>query len=201
MATGTSSPHVAIKGDVLSCLLTLENWAMEPTCRSRLAAAYFEPNGTVPVSNWTFPSRAEEATEPPPGLLESLNVASRYVGRNQFDYLVELESEEVVRSLSPDFKRLGTVKCRGVIVTALSSDPQFDFVSRFFAPAEGIDEDPVTGSAHCSLAEYWGERLNKAKMVGYQASARGGIVHVEVRGERVMLGGEGVIFAEGELMF
>lgn len=147
-----------------------------------------------------FPIKAEKSTDPPPGLLESLNVSPGYVGRNQFDYLVEVESEAVVRSLVPDFKRLATVKCRGVIVTARSSDPQFDFVSRFFAPTAGIDEDPVTGSAHCCLADYWGKRLNKTNMVGYQASARGGVVHVEVRGERIMLGGEGVIFAEGELV-
>lgn len=157
-----------------------------------------ERNG--PRFQLDFPLKAEERTEPPPGLLESLNVASPYVGRNKFDYLVEVESEAVVRSLAPDFKRLATLKCRGVIVTARSSDLQFNFVSRFFAPAAGIDEDPVTGSAHCCLADFWGKRLNKTKMIGYQASARGGIVHVEVRGERVMLGGEGVIFAEGELL-
>lgn len=146
-----------------------------------------------------FPIKAEEATEPPPGLFESLNVSSRYVGRNQFDYLVEVESEAALRSLAPDFKRLATVECRGVIVTACSDDPKYDFVSRFFAPAAGIDEDPVTGSAHCCLADFWGKRLNKTKMIGHQISARGGVVHVEVRGERVMLGGEGVIFAQGEL--
>lgn len=147
-----------------------------------------------------FPIKPEEATAPPPGLLESLSVASRYVGRNKFDYLVEIESEAVVRNLVPDFKCLTSVKCRGVIVTARSDDPQYDFVSRFFAPAAGIDEDPVTGSAHCCLADFWGKRLNKKKMVGHQVSARGGIVHVELRGERVMLGGEGIIFAQGEIV-
>ncbi len=146
-----------------------------------------------------FPIKPEAATEPPGGLLESLGVASRYVGRNEFDYLVEVESEAALRDIAPDFKRLAAVNCRGVIVTALSDDPQFDFVSRFFAPAVGIDEDPATGSAHCCLAEYWRRRMNKAKMVGYQASRRGGGVCVEVRGERVVLGGEGVIVAEGEL--
>ena len=84
-----------------------------------------------------------------------------------------------------------------MVVTARSDNPQFDFVSRFFAPAVGVNEDPVTGSAHCLLAPYWGARLGKSKMVGYQASSRGGIVQVELRGERVMLGGEGVVFARG----
>jgi PhzF family phenazine biosynthesis protein len=147
-----------------------------------------------------FPIKAAEATKPPTGLIESLGARARYVGRNKFDYLVEVESDAVVRSLSPDFKRLATIECRGLIVTARSDDPKFDFVSRFFAPAAGIDEDPVTGSAHCCLADYWGRLLHKTKLVGYQASSRGGVVHVEVQGDRVLLGGEGVIVAQGELL-
>lgn len=147
-----------------------------------------------------FPLKAAATVQPPEGLLESLGVTSRSVGRNEFDYLVEVESETTLRGVAPDYKRLAGVNCRGVIITSLSDDPQFDFVSRFFAPAVGIDEDPVTGSAHCCLADFWSRRLNKAKLIGYQASPRGGIVYVEVRGERVQLGGEGVIVAEGELM-
>jgi PhzF family phenazine biosynthesis protein len=147
-----------------------------------------------------FPVTAADAAIAPAGLIESLNIEPKQVGRNRFDYLVELESESAVRSVAPDFKQLATVTCRGVIVTARSDDPQFDFVSRFFAPAVGIDEDPVTGSAHCSLADYWGPRLGKTKMIGYQASQRGGIVYVELRGNRVILGGDAVIFAAGTLM-
>lgn len=130
---------------------------------------------------------------------EALDVAPRHVGQSKFDFLIEVESEKVVRSIAPDFNRLASVKCRGVIVTARSDNPQFDFVSRFFAPAVGVNEDPVTGSAHCLLAPYWGARLGKSKMVGYQASARGGVVQVEVRGERVLLDGEGVVFASGNI--
>ena len=147
-----------------------------------------------------FPIIVEEKTEPPAGLIESLNVQTRYIGRNKFDFLVEVESESVVRGLVPDFKQLTTVKCRGVIVTARSDSAQFDFVSRFFAPAAGIDEDPVTGSAHCCLAEFWGKRLGKTEMVGYQDSARGGPVEVKVQGDRVFLVGEAVIVAQGELL-
>ncbi len=147
-----------------------------------------------------FPVTAAEPAVAPAGLIESLHIEPKHIGRNRFDYLVELESESVVRSVAPDFKQLAKVTCRGVIVTARSDDPQFDFVSRFFAPAAGIDEDPVTGSAHCSLADYWGRRLGKTKMIGYQASQRGGIVHVELRGNRVILGGDAVIFAAGTLM-
>ena len=161
-----------------------------------------------------FPSLTITACEPPPALLAALGVAARFVGRGRFDYLVEVESESAVRGIAPDFKLLATIDCRGVIVTALSDaariptihndtadgdDVRFDFVSRFFAPALGIDEDPVTGSAHCLLAPYWGQRLGKTAMVGYQASSRGGTVYVETRGDRVLLEGEGVVFATGEL--
>jgi PhzF family phenazine biosynthesis protein len=147
-----------------------------------------------------FPVTAADSAVAPAGLIESLNIEPKYVGRNQFDYLVELESESAVRSVAPDFKQLATVTCRGVIVTARSDDPQFDFVSRFFAPAAGIDEDPVTGSAHCTLADYWGPRIGKTKMIGYQASRRGGIVHVELRGNRVILAGDAIIFGTGTLI-
>jgi PhzF family phenazine biosynthesis protein len=146
-----------------------------------------------------FPLINVEPCSAPPRLLDSLGVTARFVGRSKFDVLVEVDSESVLRAIAPDFKRLATISCRGVIATARSDHPQFDFVSRFFAPAVGFDEDPVTGSAHCSLAPYWGERLGKTKMIGYQASARGGIVHVEAHRDRVLLGGEGVIFATGVL--
>jgi PhzF family phenazine biosynthesis protein len=150
-----------------------------------------------------FPSLTADACAAPAGLLEGLGVAAAapaYVGRGRFDYLVELADERAVRGVAPDFKRLAGVDCRGVIVTARSDDAErFDFVSRFFCPALGVDEDPVTGSAHCMLATHWAPRLGKAAMVGYQASARGGTVHVELRGERVALGGEGVVFASGEI--
>ena len=146
-----------------------------------------------------FPIKPAVAAAPPPALIESLGAAPKYVGKSDFDYLLELDSEDVLRKLAPNFRELGVVKCRGVIVTAASASPQFDFVSRFFAPAAGIDEDPVTGSAHCCLADYWSKLLGKTTLVGYQASARGGVVQVEVRGDRVLLGGEGVVVAEGQL--
>jgi PhzF family phenazine biosynthesis protein len=147
-----------------------------------------------------FPLKPAEPATPPVGLVEALNVRPIYIGRNQYDFLVELESEPALRGVAPDFKLLAKVDCRGIIVTAASEDPRFHFVSRFFAPAAGIDEDPVTGSAHCCLADFWGRRLGKAKMTGFQASRRGGIVHVEVRDDRVILGGNAVIVAKGELI-
>jgi predicted PhzF superfamily epimerase YddE/YHI9 len=147
-----------------------------------------------------FPALFVQPSAPPPDLLESLNAAEAvFVGQSKFDFLVQVESAKVVRHLAPDFARLAKVKCRGVVVTAQSDDPKFDFMSRFFAPVVGVNEDPVTGSAHCLLAPHWASRLGKVKMVGYQASPRGGIVHVEHRADRVILGGEAVIFSTGEI--
>jgi PhzF family phenazine biosynthesis protein len=147
-----------------------------------------------------FPLKPEGATEAPPGLVEALGVSPSYVGKNQFDYVVEVESEGVLRSMAPDFKKLATVPLRGVIVTSKSSDPEFDFVSRFFAPASGVDEDPVTGSAHCCLGDFWRKRLGKNEFLAYQASARGGVVRVRVTKDRAFLGGKAVIVAKGELL-
>lgn len=104
-----------------------------------------------------------------------------------------------MRAAAPDFRRLGTVEARGVILTACSADPGFDFVSRFFAPAAGVDEGPVTGSAHCCLADHWGGRLGKPATTGYQASRRGGAVRVAVAGDRVTLGGRAVLVVRGSV--
>ncbi len=147
-----------------------------------------------------FPLKPEQAAAPPPGLQEALGVELQYVGKSQFDFLVEVASESVMRGLAPDFKRLAKVDVRGTIVTSRSADPRFDFVSRFFAPGAGIDEDPVTGSAHCCLADFWRKRLGKSEFVAYQASARGGIVRVKVKGDRAFLGGQAIIVAKGELL-
>ncbi len=148
-----------------------------------------------------FPAKLAVAEEPPPNLLPALGVDhANYVGRNAFDYLVEVDSEATVRGLSPDHNALRQVKVRGVIVTARSSNPEFDFVSRFFAPGSGVDEDPVTGSAHTALGPYWGDRLGKSEFTAYQASARGGVVKVRLAGERVILGGQAVTVMTGELL-
>jgi PhzF family phenazine biosynthesis protein len=146
-----------------------------------------------------FPATPAQAADPPPDLLPALGVSAKYVGRNRFDYLVEVESERLLRQMAPDFKRLASVPVRGTIVTSRSSDPQFDFVSRFFAPAAGVDEDPVTGSAHCCLGDFWSKRLGKNELMAYQASPRGGVIRVRVRDGRVFLGGKAVTVAAGEL--
>ena len=146
-----------------------------------------------------FPTTPPAESPPPSGLLEALGVSAEYVGRNQFDYLVEVEAEDTVRQMDPDFARLTQIDVRGVIVTARSATPQYDFVSRFFAPRAGVDEDPVTGSAHCCLGPYWQERLGKHEFTAFQASARGGVVHVRVAGDRTFLGGQAVTVLRGEL--
>jgi PhzF family phenazine biosynthesis protein len=146
-----------------------------------------------------FPLKPEEATEAPPGLLEALGVSAKHVGKNQFDYLVEVESEATLRGMAPDFKRLAILPVRGIIATSRSTDPKFDFVSRFFAPGAGIDEDPVTGAAHCCLGDFWSKRLGKSEFVAFQASTRGGVVKVRVTKGRAFLSGKAVTVAKGEL--
>ncbi len=136
----------------------------------------------------------------PAGLIEALGVPVKYVGKNQFDYLVEVESEDIVRNINPDFSLLLSVAARGIIVTSLADSDEYNFVSRFFAPNVGVYEDPVTGSAHCCLSPFWSKRLGKDELVGYQASARGGVVKVRLSGDRVYLGGQAVTVLRGELV-
>jgi PhzF family phenazine biosynthesis protein len=148
-----------------------------------------------------FPAAPPHPAEPHPDLLPALGIeAPRYVGGSRWDVLVEVESEPAVRALQPDIAALRRVPMRGVIVTARSDSLEHDFVSRWFGPAVGVDEDPVTGSAHCVLAPFWAERLGRDELTGYQASARGGVVRVRVRGERVGLGGRAVTVLRGELV-
>ena len=146
-----------------------------------------------------FPARPAAPAPPPAGLAEALGAPLLFVGRGVDDYLVLLDGPAAVRNLAPDFPALAATGARGVIVTAPSDEEGADFISRFFGPAVGINEDPVTGSAHCALAPFWAERLGKAAMTGYQASARGGWVAVRVEGDRVRLGGSAVTVLRGEL--
>ncbi len=147
-----------------------------------------------------FPAKREESAPMPSGLAEALGATPKYVGRNQFDYLVEVDAEETVRSLAPNHAALAALPVRGVIVTSRAASAAYDFVSRFFAPGSGVAEDPVTGSAHCALGPFWQARLGKTELVGYQASARGGVVRVRVAGDRVKLGGKAVTVLRGELL-
>lgn len=131
---------------------------------------------------------------------EALGVEVVFVGGSKYYMLAAVESADVVRSLQPDFRRVGELPTKGLIVTARADDAKFDFISRFFAPALGVNEDPVCGSAHCCLAPYWAERLEKRDLMAYQASARGGVLRLRLDGDRVILGGQAVTVWEGELL-
>ncbi len=146
-----------------------------------------------------FPSTPPEPAETPAGLFEALGVPGGEVFRSRFDYLVAIEDPAALRKLEPAIDQLRKLKTRGVIVTAPSDRSDADFISRFFAPQSGVDEDPVTGSAHCALAPFWAARLGKQSLAGYQASPRGGIVGVEVVGDRVLLSGTAVTILRGSL--
>jgi PhzF family phenazine biosynthesis protein len=146
-----------------------------------------------------FPAKLAEPAETPPQMTEALGAELLFVGRNQFDYLVEVADEATLRSLNPNHHLLRQLPVRGVIVTARGTD--YDFVSRFFAPGSGIDEDPVTGSAHSALTPFWSRKLNKAEMIGFQASARGGVVKVRLEGDRVYMSGQAVTVLRGDLLF
>lgn len=146
-----------------------------------------------------FPGEPPEPVDPPTGMLTALGATPKFVGKNRFDYLIEVETEKEVRALRPDYALLAESSTRGVIVTSRSSRADYSVVSRFFAPAVGVDEDPVTGSAHCCLGPYWAAKLRTDDIVGYQASERGGFVRMRVRGDRVDLVGQAVTVMRCEL--
>lgn len=143
-----------------------------------------------------FPEEEAIRREAPQELIEVFGPLL-WAGMNRFDWMVEMDSEERLRALIPDMATLARLECRGIIVTARSKD--YDFVSRFFAPREGISEDPVTGSAHCALGPYWGGKLHRRKLRAYQASRRGGELSIELSGDRVLIGGQATTMAEGRL--
>ena len=160
------------------------------------------PLAVVRRGSWLdmdFPTRPIVGANPPHDLAEALGEDPVFVGRAGNDYVVEVRSSDAVRELRPDLAALERVEARGVAVTAVSDDSRYDFVSRFFAPRSGIPEDPVTGSAHCALGPYGQAKLGKDELVGYQASRRGGIVHVKPGAERTVISGQAVTTSVGEV--
>lgn len=147
-----------------------------------------------------FPLRVAEPCPAPDGLAAALGCELRFCGANGTDFLVEVANEAVLRGLRPDFRAVMQLPVRGVIVTCRGESADYDFISRFFAPAVGVNEDPVTGSAHCALAAHWAAKLGRTALTGFQASARGGFVRVEPRGDRVLLRGQAVIMSEVRLL-
>lgn len=146
-----------------------------------------------------FPATPAVEVEAVPGLERALGVEALWTGRSEFDFLVEVDSEDTVRELRPDMTQLRQLHCRGVMVTSRAASEELDFVSRFFAPAVGIDEDPVTGSAHCALGPYWGQRLEKQQLEAAQVSARAGLLRIRLEGDRVIVGGQAVTVLRAEL--
>lgn len=144
-----------------------------------------------------FPSEPAAPAEAPEGIEAILGAPVLWSGANRMDYLFRVADAATLKALEPDLKALGRIGMRGAIVTAPSDSPKYDFVSRYFAPAFGVPEDPVTGSAHCCLGPYWAAELGKSELTGYQASARGGIVKVVVQGDRVLLKGKAVTVMQG----
>ncbi len=163
--------------------------------RSGLLTATRTPDGWIEMD---FPVKLVEPSETPVGLIEALGVKPVFVGKNVFDYLVEVESEEEVRAAAPDMVRLKEIAARGVIVTSRASG-RYDFVSRFFAPQVGVPEDPVTGSAHSALTPYWAGKLGKNELIAYQASARGGELRLRLQGDRAIIAGQAVTVIRGQL--
>ncbi len=163
--------------------------------RSGLLSASLEKN----YIQLNFPVKRLELVTIPEELSTLLGVKPVFVGKNQFDYLVEVENEEILRSLQPDMTRLSQIPVRGVIVTCAATTPGYDFISRFFAPRVGVPEDPVTGSAHCCLTPYWSEKLHKQSMLAFQASPRGGELRLRLQDDRVLISGQAVTVFQGEL--
>ncbi|GIP31826.1 PhzF family phenazine biosynthesis protein [Paenibacillus sp. J2TS4] len=148
----------------------------------------------------SFPLEPAEDCDPPRELIEGLGVPLQYVGKNRMDYLVEVENEELVRGLVPDFNLFKRVNSRGIIVTSVSGKEAFDFVSRCFYPALGVDEDPVTGSAHCCLGPYWSNKLKRNRLQAIQLSERQGILKLLVSEDRIQISGQAVTTLQGSLV-
>jgi PhzF family phenazine biosynthesis protein len=159
--------------------------------------------GAVRKGSWIeldFPAEPEEQAPVPEKLFDALGVDAQYVGKNRFDFLLEFEKAETIRKMTPDFSLLSAISARGFIVTSRSDSSAHDFISRFFAPAFGVNEDPVTGSAHCCLGPYWAKQLGKEELTAFQASARGGVVKVRLGDDRVFLGGQAVTVMRATLL-
>jgi len=178
-------------------------WETDPQA-GRRPAKFETRSGTLTATRrddgveLDFPADPVTTADPDPGLLDALGVAAATVAKGRIGWVLELTDASAVRAVSPDFATLAAFEI--AVVTARSDDPAYDFVSRCFGPKFGIDEDPVTGSAHCALGPYWAERLGKTELSAYQASARGGVVRVRVDGDRTALGGRAVTVTRGELV-
>ena len=154
-----------------------------------------ETNGMITID---FPADPPtEVSEIPAGLFEGLNVKPTSVWKGKFDYMVEVEKEEIVNNLQPNFNLIATIPSRGVLVT--SKGKEVDFVSRCFFPQTGVDEDSVTGSAHCLLVSYWNSKTGKSSFIATQNSKRGGKLICKLQGDRVLMSGYATLYMKGEI--
>lgn len=199
--TPTAEVELCGHGTLATAHVLWEEGVLPPdeTARFHTASGLLTAERTGDVIELDFPARPPSETKAPAGLEDAVGAELLYVGATDFDYLLQVASEKVLLGLRPDLRAVAELPVRGVAVTARCESGHYDFVSRFFAPAVGVDEDPVTGSAHCSLAPFWCERLEKDRLTAYQASQRGGVVRLRVRGDRVGLGGRAVTVLRGEL--
>ena len=178
---------------------------MERLEPGRVRAVFHTASGPLTVERkngsyvMNFPARASEPISAPTGLAEALGAVPVEVFVNAFNYMAVLESEQILRGLTPDMAALARMERPGLIVTAPSDDSNYDFVSRYFAPAKGISEDPATGAAHCMLTPYWAKRLGKTSFRAFQASRRGAEIVCRLAGDRVELEGSCVFYLEGEV--
>ncbi len=196
----TPSTEVPLCGHATLASAAVVMERLEPTRRSVIFHSASGPlsvarSGTRYIMN--FPARLSEAVAVPDGMSAALGVVPIEVAADPFNYIALLDSANSVRQLSPDFAAIARLDRGGLIVTAPGDGP-FDFVSRFFAPAKGIPEDPVTGSAHCALTPYWAKRLNKTEFRAFQASRRGGEIVCRLRQDRVELEGSCIFYLEGQ---
>jgi PhzF family phenazine biosynthesis protein len=199
--TSTTEIPICGHGTLASAhiLYDLNHISREASATFMTKSGWLTANFNAGWIEFTFPSKPDQKTIAPKKLNQALGVKPTYVGKNHFDYIVEVEGEDVVKNLKPNIDIIAQMPVRGVIVTSVSNSNKYDFVSRFFSPAQGIDEDAVTGSAHCCLGPYWERKLNKSDFIAFQASSRGGILKIRVNGERVLLAGKAMTVLEGKL--
>jgi PhzF family phenazine biosynthesis protein len=204
------TPTVEVKlcghATLAAAFVLWETGALAPTAEARfdtasgLLTCTRERHSSGDWIAMDFPARECLPCPAPAGLAAALGCDVGWCGANGMDYLVAVRDEGVLRGLRPNMSGLAQLPVRGVIVTCAAAAPPFDFLSRFFAPAAGVPEDPVTGSAHCALGPFWAKRLGRGDLTGLQASDRGGVVQVGVRGDRVILRGQAVLASRVELL-
>jgi len=199
--TATAELELCGHGTLASAYVLYETGQIAPdtSIRFKTRSGFLSASRKNDWIELNLPSEPAQPVTAPPELLQALGVQPRFVGKSRMDYLIEVESETELLSLKPDFNLLKTVPTRGAIVTTRATSSEYDIVSRFFCPSVGLNEDQVTGSAHCTLAPYWLEKLGKSDLRAYQASACGGTLQLRQEDGRIYLAGQAITIISGEL--